>query len=825
MFCLNCTIGSFASFYGSLGCSQCQPGKYSDAVQSQSCTPCTYGYVQPLLEQHSCVACPVGKQASTRGQASCDDCVRGRSAAENGTTNCVLCVAGFYQSNTGRTTCDACPPGTQAPQDGAAECTSCPSGTFGRNDVLNGTASCTPCGAGYAQPAASQSLCEQCTAGKFSAQAAATCVPCQAGSYSASSGASACSQCPLGAKPDPKLADCLCPVGTFSLPIPNTSQISCSGCPAGAVCTMPGVTLAGLITAPGWWRAPDTLRFYPCRFPELCLGGLGNVCEFAREGALCSVCVAGYSSNGAGKPCTLCPPQNAAWGETVGIMILILAIIVILMICMLAYSNMQQRALIALTKANDVKALADMQATLKEYEVGDDYFEKVRRANREAEGETYEDDEEETAPLPSSDPLQLPPVIPHEPHAEFREGGWVSNFRSTYKATMKKANVVGMLDAFVLQSTQQLKSKLRRAPNFIYKVKILLGFFQVATIMPLNGIVNWPLYWTRFISVFSFFNFDFIPWSSLSCATSISYLDKALIIGCVPIAAVILIAVVVFVWDKSTYKYSLETQMEVQMHQRQVWRQFTKLVLFTVFLLYPFSSKVTLGVYNCVTVEGQTYVAADFTLNCTDDYYTRTAAINAIFVLLYPIGVPVACFYILYRNLHRLREPEVVLQFGFLYDAYADDRWYWEVFDMTHKLCLTSITLFLPSKAVMPTNMCIIVLYFIGLVLANPYIRKGDDRFHLLVQVNLYLLALIGLILVTIEHPYQTELADEETMVVLLSCLLIFMNLGLFIGFAIIAGRNAIKIFRSNQRTKRSNSVTMAPHTTGEAVPPEQPPQ
>lgn len=127
--------------------------------------------------------------------------------------------------------------------------------------------------------------------------------PCQAGSYSASAGASACSQCPLGAKPDPKLADCLCPVGTFSQPIANTTQISCNSCPTGAVCTAPGVTLAGLITAAGWWRAPNTLRFYPCRFPELCLGGLGNVCEFAREGALCSVCVAGYSSNGAGVSC------------------------------------------------------------------------------------------------------------------------------------------------------------------------------------------------------------------------------------------------------------------------------------------------------------------------------------------------------------------------------------------------------------------------------------------------------------------------------------------------------------------------------------------
>lgn len=89
--------------------------------------------------------------------------------------------------------------------------------------------------------------------------------------------------------------------------------------------------------------------------------------------------------------------------------------------------------------------------------------------------------------------------------------------------------------------------------------------------------------------------------------------------------------------------------------------------------------------------------------------------------------------------------------------------------------------------------------------------------------MNLYLLALIGLILVTIEHPYLTELADEETMVVLLSILLICMNLGLFIGFAIIAGRNAIKIFRSNQRAKRANSLV--PHPDGSEAQPDQQPQ
>lgn len=824
--CLECHRGRYADFPGLSECPQCQPGKYTNQTGTgeAGCALCPAGYSQQNPGQLSCAKCAVGKQATRPGRSTCDLCPSGRYAEAEASAVCTPCLPGFFQPDAGQTSCSPCAFGTEARESGSAVCANCLEGSFGVFSNTTGSSACMLCKAGYSQPAPSQSACAACAVGKFSEAGASTCKQCQAGSYASAEAASACQPCPIGAKPDYLFANCLCPVGTFSQAQDNNSGIACSQCPTGAVCTTTGVTEQGLLTEAGWWRAASTLNFYRCRFPELCLGGLGNVCGFAREGPLCAICVPGYSSNGPGKPCTLCPDQKAAWGETVGIMLLVLAVILVMMLLMLRYSNMQQRALIALTKANDMKALQQMQETLKEYEVGDDYFEKIREMKRKEENtteldenETQETGEEEETGSSSvavgKPPLVLPPVKPHETHEDFQEMSWAQNFRLAYKSAMEKAKVVGMLDAFVLESTKQLKNKLRRAPNFIYKVKILLGFFQVATIMPLNGIVNWPLYWSRFISAFSFFNFDFIPWSSLSCATSISYLDKALIIGCVPIAAVIFIAIVVFVWDKSTYKYGIETQMEIQMHQRQVWRQFTKLVLFTVFLLYPFSSKVTLGVYNCVTVEGQTYVAADFTLNCSDPYYIRTASINAIFVLLYPIGVPVACFFLLYKNLHRLREPETVLQFGFLYDAYTDDRWFWEIFDMTHKLCLTSITLFLPSNIVMPTNMCIIVVYFIGLVLANPYIRKGDDRFHLLVQVNLYLLALIGLILITIENPYRTAVADEQTMIILLSALLIVMNVGLFIGFFIIAGRNALKIIRGNQRAKKvAASSEFQPH-------------
>ena len=36
----------------------------------------------------------------------------------------------------------------------------------------------------------------------------------------------------------------------------------------------------------------------------------------------------------------------------------------------------------------------------------------------------------------------------------------------------------------------------------------------------------WPSYYVTFISAFSVFNFDFVPWQALSCAVTMNFYDK-----------------------------------------------------------------------------------------------------------------------------------------------------------------------------------------------------------------------------------------------------------------------------------------------------------
>jgi len=142
-------------------------------------------------------------------------------------------------------------------------------------------------------------------------------------------------------------------------------------------------------------------------------------------------------------------------------------------------------------------------------------------------------------------------------------------------------------------------------------------------------------------------------------------------------------------------------------------------------------------------------------------------------------------------------------------------------------------------------NMVVMGLYLISLLIVKPYVRKGDDRFHLQVQVQrhfsvffcccfcslfcvccclfcccclccffcfflwvlanfcvsfakvtLFSLAFVGYILQQ-EDPYVTAFASPAQMESLIAALLIFIVLSLLGSFVVIAGRNIFKIYRA----------------------------
>jgi len=131
----------------------------------------------------------------------------------------------------------------------------------------------------------------------------------------------------------------------------------------------------------------------------------------------------------------------------------------------------------------------------------------------------------------------------------------------------------------------------------------------------------------------------------------------------------------------------------------------------------------------------------------------------------------------LWRYRKRLGEAGIRDQLGFIYDAYNRETWWFEMCDMAHKLFVTAIVAFLPFNYQMPTAMCIVWLYTTVILVGQPYLRKGDDRLHMLCQCELSLVLLSGHVLNTLFSTY------DPIMDVVMSIVLIMIVIGFFLIF------------------------------------------
>lgn len=774
--CNLCPLGSFADRASAVACDLCPAGRFSRS-DGVSCTLCPIGTYQDNPGKGECVACAAGRSNSVPGARACPPCFQGTFQAFNSSRSCALCPSGRIAVGQASTTCQACEPGRSVSAEGQSVCLSCTAGKYA--EQWNST-DCLDCPAGSFQTAVGSSSCKLCAPGYFSATGARTCTPCPAGSYAALHGESACGLCPRRiSEPNDEGSKCLCEAGRFASTreVDGRLDYQCPICPIGSVCNTIGVEADDLLTRPGWWRSSNrSLTFYRCLISSVCPGGStdgesgSSPCAPHRVGPVCGVCEANYKQAGSSSTCVKCPENSGeSWGLSALVVIAVLVFLALMYAVVLYVTNRQQQGLVDANKAQEQLQVQHVRELLDDMQ-GDGAIEVEEEEITLADDDDAED-QSETARRRRRRALQA---------------------KQLNSTTTSTGDIAFASSVSSLRSTQQAKPlSVRQSPNFMYKTKIMVGFFQVATIISFQGDVSWPKYFGAFISIFNVFNFDFLPWQTLGCATNITFFGKALIAGLLPLIVLLLLTcfyyIPVLFWDQRR----MDVQLSLEQRRAGSKRQFVRLLLLTVFLLYPYVSRMVLSVYNCSNIDGELFLIADFSLHCGTPLWSSYAGGMAIFILLYPIGIPLVYFMILRSHRADFRDPGVILQFGFLFEPYTDNRWFWELLDMGHKLLLTSVVSFAPSDAQLVFHMVVLVLYTGSLLLFAPYIRKGDDRLHLFAQAQLILLAMVGWVL---QNTQDGALAED--MDILVSVLLIFMTTFFMGTFLLLASRNAIKAFR-----------------------------
>lgn len=809
--CQPCQNGSIAAQTGSVACSPCPSGRFG--LDPAACVACEGGRFQEREGQTACDACPPGKRTSESEARQCVECSAGTYQPQSGTADCLLCEVGSFASAGGSTGCTGCEAGTAQASRGQTACPLCAAGSFA---AATNTSVCAPCAEGTFSSKGGVTRCDQCGPGTYSRAGAVSCLPCFKGSYAALAGQSACGLCPRSAEAHADGTKCLCNVGSFAVTKVEAGylQYSCQSCPPGAECNTVGITASTLRTRAGWWRAGNSSRFYRCTIPSICPGGQVDPatgyspCAAHRQGPLCGVCEAGHKSSGGSNDCVACPAsKQESWIWTAVIMTLMLLLLAGLYTAVMWVSNAQQKGLLLATNRQSAAELKAVVALLETTTNGTVEYEDETLDEEDFDDDIDHDDDattktEKRKRLRAKKALRTKAstsgvLLSHDPDT-FRQppSGLLASLSMLYVHDDDNDTV----EIKQLMQTQSAVS--RRAPNFMYKVKILVGFFQIATIISFQGEVSWPKYFSAFISIFNFFNFDFVPWQTLGCATDIDFYGKALIAGLLPIGIMLLLLVCMALPMYCADLREMDQQMRFEQRRAASTRLLVRLVLFTVFLLYPFVSRMVLAVYNCETIEGESFLLADFSLRCWDEAHMVYVGGMSAFILLYPIGIPLVYYVVLRKHRRLFRDPAVVLQFGFLFEAYSDDRWFWELVDMGHKLMLVSIVSFLPNFLEMVGHMIVLLAYTVSLLVLQPYIRKGDDRMHLLAQCELLLLAMVGWVLQNTEDGELTEFMD-----ILVSALLILMTSGFLVSFLIIAGRNTLKLCKLHSKDKEKASL------------------
>ena len=747
--CLPCEPGTFSNQAGATVCEECRPGSYAPTQYMSACLDCGPGTFQNISGQETCISCPkgsfqgssgaiecelcnVGTFSAADGSESCSPCSIGSYQASRGKTECELCDPGHFANVTGLSVCAACPRGKAAISKGATECDDCKPGQFSPEE---GASECENCAAGKAQQLQGQDFCESCPPGKYSAGGASECELCSENLVTPYYESTTCYQCDPTAQASTDGTRCQCPAGQYfpvasqagNATVGDFTSAKCLSCPEGGDCASRGVELGTMQALEGWWRPhPDSSKFYRCINPIHCTP---NGCAPNRYGPICAICVPGSREITTGE-CVTC--EESVGANVLQMTFIIVAIIVaIFILCNLILFS--DRDLVQIVRFADELSLQEE----------DDY--QVLKRQLERKTKSLDVDIELVEDLSP------------------RDG-----------ATDRRASASGANQDDEEEAVTKIEYRAIGKPNLTYKIKILLSFFQIATNMTAQLDMPWPNTFMKFVNVFSVLNLDFVQWSNVNCVTRVDYFIKLVLICIVPMVFISLLLLVYYLPHHIRHPGNHPAAV---LKRRRHLAKTSKLILFSIFLLYPKVSSSLLNMYVCREIEGTSYLLSDFTIECFRDRWNYFLPFSIAMIIVYPIGIPIAMFIVLYKHRSKMLQPITRLQFGFLYDGFARHAWWFELVDMTHKLFLTSALAFLPKDSQIPIAMFVCITYLIVILISSPYFRKGDDRLHLFAQVEIFLLTLGCYIF------YRGEPLDEKNdilistflIIVILSFVLLFI--------------------------------------------------
>lgn len=757
--CTPCEMGTYARYDGSSECLECSAGSFSNTSAADSCIPCSKGFAAESTGLSECEPCSKGLYQENEGQVVCDLCLEGTSAASTGATFCEECQVGKYSDSTGGRRCKSCSTGRFSDAIRTQKCTDCAVGTYA---PYLSTLECTKCEAGYYQNEEKSDECKPCSIGFYADSTGfSTCIGCSSGTFADSVNSTICSDCLPGtyqsAVKSDKCEPCL--PGSYATGLQNSQctpcaagkysefgeAATCDNCPAGYAQSESGQS-GCTICEPGFAATEGLAECTPCGDSAVAVG---------QGFASCRTCPSNSSPNGDYTRC-LCNSGYLGYTER-------------------ELYNLDSDSLASCEKCAAGADCERVGTTFSSIETAAGYwstdpsslvFYQCQIATQCLGGYTSTCSDHRTGPvcglceegyeafgsdctlcssqrsstIASGVILLLITlgfvliywlILRVDDYnqwliVQYREAKWDAN-------NPDSNDLHAHLHFEDLDKKSLLENHQAISPQFVFKIKILVGFVQIAAGIALSLDTPWPTIFKEFLS-YSFTYFDIVTWARIACVYEVDFYDKHLVSAALPIFIPTVLATL-YLLPRAVSKVLHGSSVKYSHALEDARLRYVKLVVVTMFILYPSVSGMMFKLYDCEDIDGVLYLWADLSIQCSGDKYFSRALLNIAFVALYSIGIPLALYFALHNNRRHLKHPKVNIKYGFLYTAYQEEYYWFDMIDMIHKVFITSLCLFIPAAYQLMIAMIVLVIYLFVLVAVSPYIRHSDNRLHQLVQV------------------------------------------------------------------------------------------
>jgi hypothetical protein len=349
--------------------------------------------------------------------------------------------------------------------------------------------------------------------------------------------------------------------------------------------------------------------------------------------------------------------------------------------------------------------------------------------------------------------------------------------------------------------------------------KILASHLQILSSLEVTLEIPWPDIFTNFTMSLSFINLEMFEILPAGCIATFNFYHKFL--GTISFPVMCTAALIVFVkWTMS----SVRDRGNTEAARKAKGNGFMAFFLFT-YLIYPGVSAEILRMFACEKIAKEMYLTADLTLKCYTSEYTMYFLMALGAVLVYPIGIPLFYGVILFQRRHKFHLEETQYTYGFLYDQYEYDKWYYEIVELLRKLALTgTVTFFFEgSISQISTALLISCIFLMIHIHLQAYYYNDDDTLQLAAMGTATMTLFGGILLRASEDSEcaasqaqgQTEVGTE-----FMGFLLVAIQvLVIAISFYCVIFKKLVPQFREFSHRLKKMQVIIKQHDSAKAMP------